>query len=121
MAASRRWHCIHCGQTFISSDTDTCLLCRKPGGLLDPMDQAAIPRKRAESAKPEAAALPELQITPHGVLSAWRLLQMMIGGTVVTGAGIGMILIDAWLYGIFLICVGIAVFGFGIWVTLKAR
>jgi hypothetical protein len=46
---------------------------------------------------------------------------MMIGGVVVTGAGIGMILIDAWLYGIFLICAGIAVFGFGMWVTLRAR
>ncbi len=46
---------------------------------------------------------------------------MMIGGTVVTGAGIGMMLIDAWQYGAFLICAGIAVFGFGIWVTLRAR
>jgi len=65
--------------------------------------------------------IPAIKITTHGVLSTWRLLQMMIGGTVVTGAGIGMILIDAWQYGIFLICAGIAVFGFGIWVTLKAR
>jgi len=64
---------------------------------------------------------PQLKVTPHGLLSTWRLLQMMIGGTVVTGAGIGMILIDAWLYGIFLICVGIAVFTFGIWSTMKAR
>ena len=37
----------------------------------------------------------------------------MVGGIVVIGAGIGMILIDAWFYGVFLICVGIAVFGFG--------
>ena len=64
---------------------------------------------------------PQLKVTPHGLLSTWRLLQMMIGGTVVTGAGVGMILIDAWLYGIFLICVGIAVFAFGIWTTMKAR
>lgn len=67
------------------------------------------------------AEVPQLKITPHGILSSWRFLQMMIGGTVVTGAGIGMILIDAWLYGIFLVCAGIAVFGYGIWVTLRAR
>ena|SRR5437868_4147195 len=58
MAESRRWHCIHCGQTFVSSDTDQCSLCRKPGGLVDPMDQAAITRKRAEAVKLQAAALP---------------------------------------------------------------
>jgi hypothetical protein len=66
------------------------------------------------------AELPQLKITAHGVLSTWRLLQMLIGGTVVVGAGIVMILNDAGLYGIFLICVGIALFGFGIWVTFKA-
>lgn len=64
---------------------------------------------------------PSLNITTHGVLSAWRFLQMMIGGFVVTGAGIGMILIDALGYGIFLICVGIVVFAFAIWSTIKAR
>ena len=63
----------------------------------------------------------QFKVTPHGLLSTWRLLQMMIGGIVVTGAGVGMILIDAWLYGIFLICVGIAVLTFGIYATLKAR
>jgi hypothetical protein len=45
---------------------------------------------------------------------------MMTCGTVATGAGTLMILIDAWQYGIFLICVGIVIYGFGIWVTLKA-
>jgi hypothetical protein len=61
------------------------------------------------------------QFTTHGLLSTWRFIQMMIGGTVVTGAGVGMFLVDAPAYGIFLICVGVAVFAFGIWSTLKAR
>lgn len=64
---------------------------------------------------------PQFKVTTHGLFSTWRFLQMMIGGTVVAGAGVGMILVDASAYGIFLICVAIAVFAFGIWSTLKAR
>jgi hypothetical protein len=41
--AARRLHCTHCGQTFVSSDTDTCSLCRKSGGLIDPADHPAVP------------------------------------------------------------------------------
>jgi hypothetical protein len=55
MAESRRRHCIHCGQTFISSDTETCSLCRKSGGLID-ADAAAIAKKRAESVPIAAGA-----------------------------------------------------------------
>jgi hypothetical protein len=47
------------------------------------------------------AEMPPFKVTAHGVLSTWRFMQMMIGGTVVTAAGIGMILIHAIAYGIF--------------------
>lgn len=66
------------------------------------------------------AELPKLKVTTHGLLSTARFIQLTIGAIVVFGAGIGMILIDALAYGIFLMCVGVAVFVFAIWVTSKA-
>jgi hypothetical protein len=102
---------IHNACKSASSRPDDCPICgcekKSPSG------QDASTRSNTE--------LPHLKITPHGVLSTWRFLQMMIGGIVVTGAGIGMILLDARLYGIFLICAGIAVFSFGIWTTLRTK
>jgi hypothetical protein len=95
-------NCPDCNRSY-AADTFTC-----PCGCIISSGERAL-------------EVPAAKITPHGVLATWRFLQMMIGAIVVTGAGIGMILIDAWLYGIFLICAGIAVFGFAIWVTLRAR
>jgi hypothetical membrane protein len=97
-------NCPNCNQSY-AADTFVCASC----GC------------KVANGKRVAEMPPQLKVTPHGLLSTWRFLQMMIGGTVVSGAGVGMILINAWLYGIFLICVGIAVFSFGIWATLKAR
>jgi hypothetical protein len=42
MADDRRLHCIHCGQTFLTADSDTCPLCRTSGGLVDPADPVAL-------------------------------------------------------------------------------
>jgi hypothetical protein len=61
----------------------------------------------------------EFKVTTHRVLSAWRIMQLMIGGSVVIVAGIGMLLLQAYVYGIFLMCIGIAVFAFGAWITPK--
>lgn len=36
MSDPRRVHCTFCKQTFVTSDTEECPLCRKTGGLVDP-------------------------------------------------------------------------------------
>jgi hypothetical protein len=60
-------------------------------------------------------------VNVHGILSAWRLTQLGIGAVVTFGAGVGMFLVDAALYGIFLMTVSALLVGYGIWVTIRSR
>lgn len=50
---AQRVYCTFCGQTFVCSDLQTCSLCNKSGGLLDPMSPAALhdlaDKKRGQS------------------------------------------------------------------------
>jgi hypothetical protein len=38
---SKQWHCTYCGQTYVGSTTETCSLCNKSGGLVDPAGLSA--------------------------------------------------------------------------------
>jgi len=42
MGEERRVYCKFCEQTFITDELDRCSLCRKTGGLLDPMSPGAL-------------------------------------------------------------------------------
>ena len=53
MSEERRVYCKFCEQTFLTDDLERCSLCRKTGGLLDPMSPTAltdlVTKKRPQS------------------------------------------------------------------------
>jgi hypothetical protein len=81
--ASRRWYCIHCGQVFVSSDIDTCSLCRKSGGLVDPEDPTAlrdlVRKKQQNEVNPNSVG----ECVAKGLTNALfirRILRCSVGG-----------------------------------------
>jgi hypothetical protein len=82
---SRRWYCIHCGQTFVSSDSDTCSLCRKSGGLVDPDAPVALRdlvQKKQEIESNPGGAAEGVASGAVTALLAWRVLRCFVGGIV---------------------------------------
>jgi ABC-type phosphate transport system substrate-binding protein len=82
-----RWYCIHCGQTFVSSDIDTCSLCQRPGGLVDPKDA---PKTRSLVEKKEQT---ELKSTA-GAAKASMLRWIVVGCVMLLVVGGGFYLFE---------------------------
>ena len=81
--SSRRWYCIHCAQTFVSSDSDTCSLCRKSGGLVDPDDPTALRdllQKKQEIESNPGGVAEAVATGAITALFAWRFLRCFVGG-----------------------------------------
>lgn len=126
MAEKRRVYCAHCEQTILTAEVETCPLCRKTGGLLDPMSPAAlediVAKKRQES-------VPIGWVGDSG-FAAYRFIRLLIGG--VACGLIGLVFLFWELsqaqpsdWGL-IRSVTISVLGFGlvgvlVWVSAKGR
>ena len=86
MATMRRVYCRYCEQTYQTQDMERCSLCRKTGGLVDPMSPDAVPMKIEEANQPWN--VPDVGTAVRSVLLARRLVIWTVGGFVLIGLGI---------------------------------
>jgi hypothetical protein len=77
MGDARRVYCTFCEQTYFTEDVETCALCRKAGGLMDPEAPAALrdlvskkgpPSQSAE--QPRQGPVPKPTVDPTEFLAA---------------------------------------------------
>ena len=95
MAKARRVYCTFCGQTFVSSDEETCTLCGKTGGIMDPMNPAALTdlvAKKREEANSDQRVGSTVGDVVDNVLLGRRLIRLAAGGVVVLGLGLFLLL-----------------------------
>jgi hypothetical protein len=91
---SRQVYCTHCTQTFYCTDADTCSLCGKSGGLVDPDGPEAMARLAARRHEPTPISQrvgDGIDGAVEGALMGWYTLKLAAAG--LTALGIGILLL----------------------------
>lgn len=89
--APRRVHCVHCQQTFIASDRDTCPLCRKTGGLIDADSDAALMNEVLAKKRQAELSSQQPVFEPVNAFAAFQLFRLFIAGAFLLAFGIGLL------------------------------
>lgn len=82
-----RKYCLHCKQTFVTDEVETCPLCRKSGGLMDPMSAEAL-QDLAAMKQEQPIGLPTVRAAAGTALTTYRLARLGLAGVVCLGLGI---------------------------------
>jgi hypothetical protein len=89
MGDLRRVYCRYCGQTFLSDDMEKCSACLKVGGILDPMEAAAV--QHLVDQKQQEPQLPSANLpSPY---AAFYALRLMLAGGFLIAVAISMLLV----------------------------
>jgi len=80
-------YCRYCEQTYQTDDMEKCSLCRKTGGLVDPLSPDAVPMKVEQPSN-----APQAGDVVRSVLLARRLVLCAVGGFFLIALGIWLVL-----------------------------
>ena len=91
----KRVYCTFCGQTFVTDPTETCSLCRKVGGLVDPGSAAAmrdvVARKQEQAPPPGVALASGVASAGQVTFVTMHIVRFILGGIFAIGLGIFLI------------------------------
>jgi hypothetical protein len=132
MSEARMVYCRFCDQTYLSTDLEKCSLCRKSGGVVDPMSPAAL-SDLVTKKREEIDAASQFNEVAGAALLAWRLFWLFAAGVAALALGAFLLFSPAlranpnqWSVsdafpGLAAVTVGVVLLGFVFWIWRVAK